>query len=266
MVNQTRAMSPQVIIASISPSSGVANGAPGASVNTANSNSAISASAVKQHQQQFAENFGGEKINGFDVLCQNLKHSLVNVKELETFVREGSASEDTYSKALSKLVTQVNKFSSNGTFNPVWQSLKELNERYAGLHVQQVHQLQELIRDIQRYNEELGKRIKKIRENETQTQNVVQSFQEITQALNKNKEQYHNLCAEFEKQKRLLDAQQLAQYQQLSQQQVSATNLLGNLSFSFSIWLFKVFFSSIKNIKINYENPLKMISKIFKNS
>jgi DNA repair exonuclease SbcCD ATPase subunit len=186
--------------------------------------------------KHFAEHFWGEKINGFDVLCQNLKHSLASVKELETFVREGCACEDTYGKSLNKLVAQVNKFSgSNGTFAPVWQPLKELNERYTAVHVQQVHQLQELIRDIQKYNEELGKRIKKIRENETQTQNVVQNFQEITQVLNKSKEQYHNLCAEFEKQKRLLDAQQLAQYLQLSQQQqISTSNLLG-MSFTLHI-------------------------------
>lgn len=50
----------------------------------------------------------------------------------------------------------------------------------------------------------------------------MKSFQEIHSTLNKTKEQYHNLCIEFDKQKRQLDPQQLAQYQQ----QISSTNLL----------------------------------------
>lgn len=68
----------------------------------------------------------------------------------------------------------------------------------------------------------IGKKIKKSRENELQTENCVKSFQEIHVTLNKTKEQYHNLCMEFDKQKRQLDPQQLAQYQQ----QISSTNLL----------------------------------------
>ncbi len=68
----------------------------------------------------------------------------------------------------------------------------------------------------------LGKKIKKIRENEMPTQICVQNFQEIHTTLNKTKEQYHNLCIEFEKQKRQLDPQQLAQYQP----QISSSNLL----------------------------------------
>lgn len=185
-----------------------------------------SSSLALTSQKQFSENFWGEKINGFDVLCQNLKHSLTSVKDLENFLRESANCEDSYGKVLNKLVSQVNKFSQNGTFNPLWSPLKELNERYASTHVQLVHQLHELIKEIQRYNDELGKKIKKIRENEIQTQNVVQSFQEIQQTLNKTREQYHNLCNEFEKQKRQLDPQQLAQFQQLQQQQVSSSNLL----------------------------------------
>ncbi len=176
----------------------------------------------------FSENFWGEKINGFDVLCQNLKHSLTSVKDLETFLRECVNCEDTYGKVLNKLVSQTNKFSTNGTFNPIWSLIKELNEKYASAHVQQVQHLQELIKEIQRYNDELSKKIKKIRENETQTQNVVQSFQEITQTLNKTKDQYHNLCIEFEKQKRQLDPQQLIQYQQLSQQ-ISSSSLFNGV-------------------------------------
>ena len=188
--------------------------------------------AVKEPpQRNFSDNFWGDKINGFDVLCQNLKHSLTSVKDLETFLRETANCEDTYVKVLNKLVSQINRFSVHGSFNPLWLPLKELNEKYAGKHVEQLQHLHELIKEIQRYNDELSKKIKRIRENELQTQNVVQTFQEISQTLNKTKEQYHNLCIEFEKQKRLLDPQQLTQYQQqLPQQQVSSSNLLTSIT------------------------------------
>jgi len=54
------------------------------------------------------------------------------------------------------------------------------------------------------------------------TQICEQNFQENHATMNKTKEQYHNLCIEFEKQKKQLDPQQLAQYQP----QISSSNLL----------------------------------------
>jgi chromosome segregation ATPase len=238
MVNQNRAASPlnpNAINNTVSNNNNLSSLSPSGKDSNQSANNNNNTNNTNSGQRSFYDNFWGEKINGFDVLCLNLKHSLTNVKELETFVRECSNCEDSYGKSLNKLVTQVNKFSSNGTFNPVWSPIKELNEKYASLHVQQFHQLQELIKEIQRYNEELGKRIKRIRENETQTQNVVQMFQDITQTLNKAREQYHNVCSEYEKQKRQLDNQQLMQYQQLSsqqlQQQISTTNLLSKFYF-----------------------------------
>ena len=116
-------------------------------------------------------------------------------------------------------------FVHNGNFFSLIVTCFYTQKRYASSHVQLVHQLHELIKEIQRYNDELSKRIKKIRENETQTQNLVQMFQEIQLTLNKTKDQYQNLCIEFEKQKRQLDPAQMAQYQQLSQQQ-STTSLM----------------------------------------
>ncbi|RNA16374.1 proline-serine-threonine phosphatase interacting, partial [Brachionus plicatilis] len=89
-----------------------------------------------------------------------------------------------------------------------------------------VQSLHELIREVQKYADDLSKKIKRIRENEQQTQLVVQSFQECSASLNKAKDQYHNLCGEFDKLKRQLDPQQLVQYQTMSQQQTSASNLM----------------------------------------
>jgi len=221
VINSNRPTSPPVV--QLATTAGGVSGSGG---------TVTSSNAILYNQQAhklFSENFWGEKINGFDVLCQNLKHSLISVKDLEVFLRECVNGEDTYVKNLNKLVSQANKYSTSanaGSFNPIWLPLKEINEKFASSHSQLVHQLQELIKEIQRYNEELSKKIKRIRENETQTQNLVQMFQEIQQTLTKTKDQYQNLCIEFEKQKRQLDPQQMAQYQQLSQQQ-STTSLMG---------------------------------------
>ena len=229
MVLNTRATSPPVsqanlnlVQASLSSSSSLQQYTNN-NVNNVSTNSGNNSGLPSYSPKLFSENFWGEKINGFDVLCQNLKYSLTSVKDLESFLRETVNCEDSYIKVLNKLSSQINRFSSNGTFSPLWQPLKELNEKYSSKHLELVHFLQELIKEIQRYNDELSKKIKKIRENEVQTQNVVQSFQEIQQTLNKAREQYHNLCVEFEKQKRQLDPQQLAQYQ--VQQNASSTNL-----------------------------------------
>lgn len=151
---------------------------------------------------KFSENFWGDKINGFDILCQNLKHSLMNVKELEAYFRECENIQDQYSKLCTKLAIQLNRYSTNGTFYPFWSPLKELNERLSTTHVQIMQQIRDIIKETQRYHDDLNKKIKRIRDNESQTQVCVQSFQEITQSLNKTKEQYHNLAIDLEKQKR----------------------------------------------------------------
>lgn len=153
---------------------------------------------------RFSENFWGEKNVGFEVLSQNLKHSLNNIKELETYFRECTAIEDQYSKSTAKLAQQSNKNLLNnlGTFNPLWQPIKELNERISALHAQKVNQLNELIRETQRYAEDLKKKIKKITDNESQTQSIVQSFNDIILKVKSSKDQYHSVALDFEKQKR----------------------------------------------------------------
>ena len=68
-----------------------------------------SANLYSNHHKLFSENFWGEKINGFEVLCSNLKHSVSNVKELELFLRECVNCEDTYGKVLNKLIVTARK-------------------------------------------------------------------------------------------------------------------------------------------------------------
>jgi DNA repair exonuclease SbcCD ATPase subunit len=151
---------------------------------------------------KFSDHFWGEKLNGYDVLTQNLKHSINNVKELETYFRECASIDDAYIKLLTKLTLQTNKYSTNGTFYPLWSPIKELNERLNSVHLQQIQQTNEIVKEIQRYYDDLNKKLKRIRDNEAPTQQCVQNFQEITQLLTKSKEQYHAIAIEHEKQRR----------------------------------------------------------------
>ena len=123
VITSSRATSPPVVQLGVSSSSAAST-----AVTTASSAMLLN----QQAHKLFCENFWGEKINGFDVLYQNLKHSLSSVKDLETFLRECVNCEDTYVKNLNKLVSQANKYSTSanaGSFNPVWQPLKEINEK-----------------------------------------------------------------------------------------------------------------------------------------
>jgi hypothetical protein len=162
-------------------------------------------------------------------LCQNLKHSLTSVKDLEIYLIQCVNSEETYVKVINKMLNQLNKFSSNGSFSPMWSSVKEFNERNVKDIQELVRDIHDLIKEIQRYNDELRKKIAKIRDNEQQTQNIVQTFQEIQQTLNKNRESYHSLRLEFERQRSHLDAQQLAQLNN-NNNSTSQPNMSGMIS------------------------------------
>ncbi|CAF0947278.1 unnamed protein product, partial [Brachionus calyciflorus] len=224
MVNQNQRPTSPPINSSINTSSSSSS----TTQNNNNNNTTHHNSILfSQNSKLFCDNFWGDRANGFDVLCQNLKHQLTSAKDLETYLRESLNTEDQYARSLNKLVSVINKFSSNGSFNPLWSLLRDLNEKYSTSHSTLGQTLQDLIKDVQKYAEDLSKKVKRIRENEQQTQIIVQNYQESQNILNKSRDQYHNICCEFDKLKRQLDHGQLAQYQQMSQQQqVSASNLL----------------------------------------
>ncbi|XP_041360186.1 F-BAR domain only protein 2-like isoform X2 [Gigantopelta aegis] len=150
----------------------------------------------------FADNFWGEKNNGFFILYQTMKHGQISSKELIEFLRESCQVEETYSKLLSKLAKNVANSSHVGTYAPFWNILKSLVEKLANLHMQLVHTWSDLIKDIVRYYEEQHKRHKAMKEEESETLNAVQSIQQTIVAVHKAKELYHTRCIELERLKR----------------------------------------------------------------
>lgn len=68
--------------------------------------------------------------------------------------------EENYSKLLSKLAKQAGNCCVNGTFAPLWQVLKTTSERLSTLHMQMVQKVSELVKDVNKYADELHKKHK----------------------------------------------------------------------------------------------------------
>ncbi|XP_076668817.1 F-BAR domain only protein 2 isoform X2 [Andrena cerasifolii] len=148
----------------------------------------------------FADYFWGDKNNGFDVLYHNMKHGVVASKELAEFLKERSAIEENNYKLLSKVAKQAgNSSSTQGTFAPVWAALRGAAEKLAGLHLQMAQRVTELIKDVSKYADELHKRHKAVKEEESSTLEVVQSIQSITVTLHKAKDMRMQRGLELEK-------------------------------------------------------------------
>ncbi|XP_076635808.1 F-BAR domain only protein 2 isoform X6 [Colletes latitarsis] len=148
----------------------------------------------------FVDYFWGEKNNGFDVLYHNMKHGVVASKELAEFLKERSAIEENNYKLLSKVAKQVGNSSSiQGTFAPVWAALRGAAEKLAGLHWQMAQRVTELIKDVSKYADELHKKHKAVKEEESSTLEVVQNIQSITVTLHKAKDMCMQKGLELEK-------------------------------------------------------------------
>ncbi|EEC10211.1 proline-serine-threonine phosphatase interacting protein, putative [Ixodes scapularis] len=141
----------------------------------------------------------GDKNNGFDVLYHNMKYGYVAAKELAEFFRERSLVEETHSKLLSKLARQASSACTLGTFGPLWIVLRVTSEKLSSLHAQMVAQLQDLVKEVQRYCEEQHKRHKQVKEEESPTLEVVTGLQHTTGVLAKAREAYVARCLELDK-------------------------------------------------------------------
>ncbi|XP_063980408.1 F-BAR domain only protein 2 isoform X5 [Diachasmimorpha longicaudata] len=129
-----------------------------------------------------------------------MKHGVVASKELAEFLRERSTIEENNYKLLSKVAKQAsNSSSTQGTFAPVWAALRGAAEKLAGLHLQMAQRVSEIIKDVSKYADELHKRHKAVKEEESSTLEVVQNIQSITVTLQKAKDMCMQKALELEK-------------------------------------------------------------------
>ncbi|XP_026815771.1 F-BAR domain only protein 2 isoform X4 [Rhopalosiphum maidis] len=147
----------------------------------------------------FCDYFWGEKNNGFDILYHNMKHGLIANKDLSDFLRERTNIEETCSKLLAKLAKQTSSSSNTGTFNPLWQLLRLSIEKLTTIHMQMVHKVCELVKDVTKYTDELHKKHKTVKEEQSGTLDAVQAIQSTTLALQKAKDIYLQKGGELDK-------------------------------------------------------------------
>ncbi|XP_031638383.1 F-BAR domain only protein 2 isoform X7 [Contarinia nasturtii] len=147
----------------------------------------------------FNDYFWGDKNNGFDVLYHNMKYGLVASKELSEFFREKSNIEESNSKLMTKLANKAGSGCVHGTFAPVWVVLKSSAEKLSSLHLQMVHKISELVKDVSKYADELHKKHKSVKEEEASTLEAVQAMQASTAAVQKAKDSFSNKMHELEK-------------------------------------------------------------------
>ncbi|CAD7093573.1 unnamed protein product [Hermetia illucens] len=150
----------------------------------------------------FNDYFWGEKNNGYDVLYHNMKYGLVASKELSDFFREKCNIEEHNSKFLTKLANKAGSGTLNGTFAPVWVILRSSAERLSSLHLQMVQKISELVKDVSKYADELHKKHKTVKEEESGTLDAVQAMQASTLAVQKAKDLYTSKLQELEKLKK----------------------------------------------------------------
>ncbi|XP_031367479.1 F-BAR domain only protein 2 isoform X13 [Apis dorsata] len=132
-----------------------------------------------------------------------MKHGAVASKELAEFLKERSTIEENNYKVLSKLAKQAGSSSSiQGTFAPVWAALRGAAEKLAGLHLQMAQRVTELIKDVSKYTDELHKKHKAVKEEESSTLEIVQNIQSITVTLHKAKDMRTQKSLELEKLKK----------------------------------------------------------------
>ncbi|XP_059490761.1 F-BAR domain only protein 2 isoform X2 [Neocloeon triangulifer] len=141
----------------------------------------------------------GEKNNGFDVLYHNMKHGVLASKELSEYLRERAIIEENICKLLTKHAKTASSSTGQGTFAPLWTLLKNSSEKLSTLHGQMFQKISDLVKDVTKYSEELHKKHKTVKEDESMTLEVVQSIQATTLAVQKAKDVYTQRSLELDK-------------------------------------------------------------------
>lgn len=141
----------------------------------------------------------GDKNNGYEVLYHNMKYGVTASKELMEYFKERSTLDEHNSKVLLKLAHKVGSSGASGTFSPLLVILKSSAERLSELHTQMVQKTAELVKNILKYADELHKKHKTVKEEESSTQDAVHQMKESTTAVQKAKDLYQTRLQEVEK-------------------------------------------------------------------
>ncbi|XP_050738448.1 F-BAR domain only protein 2-like isoform X6 [Eriocheir sinensis] len=150
----------------------------------------------------FCDYFWGEEHNGWNVLYQNMKQGQTASKELAEFFKERWSIDETYSKSLVKLANKANTNTEKGTYAPIFGVLRQSSEKLSSIHLQTVQRVQDLVKEVVKYNDELHKKHKGVKDEESQTEEIVKSIQTTSGLAQKARETYSQRCQDLEKVRR----------------------------------------------------------------
>lgn len=131
-----------------------------------------------------------------------MKCGLLAAKELAEYLREMSKIQEDTAKAQIKMVKQISSTGPAGTFSPMLMSFKGATEKLASIHNVWMIKLNDLVKEVLKYTDELHRTHKKVKDEESTTLEAVKNIQETTALLQKSKESYKQRCLEVEKLKR----------------------------------------------------------------
>uniref|UniRef100_A0A183CCB8 F-BAR domain-containing protein n=1 Tax=Globodera pallida TaxID=36090 RepID=A0A183CCB8_GLOPA len=143
----------------------------------------------------YASNFWGDKHIGYNVLYENMKKGEESVHELLTFLKERINVEDDLLKSLGKSLHRVNGYVSNNSgFVDAWKLARETLELWTEIQSTMLKNLNELLKEVTRYQEELGRMRKRAKDADTlETINLMQT---TTTCLQKARDTYNQRCGE----------------------------------------------------------------------
>ncbi|VDD91389.1 unnamed protein product [Enterobius vermicularis] len=146
----------------------------------------------------YAEHFWGDKHHGYQILYENLKRGEEAVQELAQFLKDRTSFEEESSKFFSKSVNKsASLSSSSGSFSDTWSATKEIFDHLAEVQSSFLFKLQQLLKDVVRYHEDLVRSRKRVKEQDVI--DAVNLMQTTTTCLQKSKETYMQRCSELEK-------------------------------------------------------------------
>jgi len=106
------------------------------------------------------------------------------------------------SKAYTKVSKQLGSSVQIGSFGPMLLALKTASEKLSTIHLATLAKVSELMKELVKYSDDLHKKHKMLKDEESPTSDVVKSLQETTILLHKSKEFYKAKTTELEKLKR----------------------------------------------------------------
>uniref|UniRef100_A0A158R608 FCH domain only protein 2 n=1 Tax=Syphacia muris TaxID=451379 RepID=A0A158R608_9BILA len=146
----------------------------------------------------YVENFWGEKHHGYQTLYENLKRGEDAVQELAQFLKERANFEEECSKYFTRAVNKTTTLGGSvGAFAETWNITKETFENLAEIQSALFVKLQQLLKDVVRYHEDLVRSRKRVKEQDVI--DAVNLMQTTTTCLQKSKETYVQRCSELEK-------------------------------------------------------------------